>query len=71
MNNMSPMAEDLKRLFNNGEVTIKGMNNAAEMGWITYEEYNEITGKEYDGSGTAMIAVAQLDAAYKKGVQLA
>jgi hypothetical protein len=39
----------LKRLFEEGRLNLTGLSNAVAKGWITAEEYTEISGEVYAG----------------------
>lgn len=41
------MYNRLKRLYDNGEINENGLRKAVEKGWITPDEYKEITGNDY------------------------
>lgn len=41
--------ELVRGYYNNGEWKKKAVRNAVRRGWITADEYTEITGDEYDG----------------------
>ena len=43
------MFERVKRLYDNGKgaLTLGGVKRAVTFGWITVEEYKEITGEDY------------------------
>lgn len=43
------MFNDLKRLFNEGKLTVKGLEKAVIKGWITTDEKETIIGGEHDG----------------------
>lgn len=42
------MFERLKRLYNEGKLDAQGIENAVAKGWITADEYKEITGEDYE-----------------------
>lgn len=42
------MYETLKRLYTEGRLTKEGLANAVIKGWITAEQYQEITGEPYE-----------------------
>lgn len=44
------MYERLKRLYNEGRLTKAQLKNAITKGWITEEQYEEITGESVDAS---------------------
>lgn len=61
------MFETIKRLYSkSGDSVI--VSNAVKKGWITAEQYEEITGDEYTGK-LSSITTDELDAAYQEGVQ--
>ena len=41
------MFERLKKLYDEGRITKAGLKNAVRKGWITEEQYTEITGEVY------------------------
>lgn len=41
--------ELVRGYYNSGEWKKKAVRNAVRRGWITADEYTEITGDEYDG----------------------
>lgn len=41
--------ELVRGYYNSGEWKKKAVRNAVKRGWITADEYTEITGDEYDG----------------------
>ena len=41
------MFNRLKRLYEAGQLTIEGLMNAVNKGWITEDQYKEITGEDY------------------------
>lgn len=41
------MFETLKRLYNEGRLSKEGVANAVTKGWVTPEQYEEITGEPY------------------------
>ena len=41
------MFERVKRLFNDGSLNLEGVKRAVSFGWITPEQYAEITGEKY------------------------
>lgn len=41
------MFETIKRLYDNGALNDAGVRNAVVKGWITGEQYTEITGEPY------------------------
>ena len=43
----SPKFEMVKLFYDNGHWTVKMVKNAVAKGWITAEEFTEITGEEY------------------------
>ena len=45
----SPKFELVKNYYETGRWSKKAVRNAVAKGWITAEEYEEITGEEYDG----------------------
>lgn len=45
----SPKFELVKSYYETGRWSKKAVRNAVIKGWITAEEYEEITGEEYDG----------------------
>jgi len=42
------MYERIKRLYEEGKLDKKGVANAVKKGWITPDEYKEITGEPYE-----------------------
>lgn len=42
------MFERLKKLYEEGRMTKAGLKNAVKKGWITAEQYQEITGEQYE-----------------------
>lgn len=42
------MFERLKRLYDDGTLTLLGLKNAVVREWITAEQYTEITGQAYE-----------------------
>lgn len=44
---MSPMYFNLKRLWDNGQLNEEGLRNAVTKGWLTPEEFAEISGIGY------------------------
>lgn len=42
------MFETLKRLYNEGRLSDEGLANAVVKGWITQEQYTEISGNPYE-----------------------
>lgn len=46
---MRTIAEVIKRLYKNGELTKEQVAKRVEKGTITKSEYKEITGEEYEG----------------------
>ena len=49
MNEHSAKYELVKHYYESGAWTKKAVKNAVKKGWITAEEYQEITGDVYDG----------------------
>ena len=45
----SPKFELVKNYYSAGQWSKKAVKNAVKKGWITAEEYEEITGEPYDG----------------------
>lgn len=41
------MFDRLKRLYEAGKITNTGLQNAVEKGWISAEQYKEITSEDY------------------------
>lgn len=41
------MFDTLKRLYDNGSLTLDGLKKAVVLGWITPEQYKEICGEDY------------------------
>jgi len=41
------MFERIKRLYDEGSLSKAGVANAVKRGWITPEQYEEITGEKY------------------------
>ena len=41
------MFDRLKRLYETNKITLAGLQNAVEKGWISAEQYKEITGEDY------------------------
>lgn len=48
MNEHSPKFELVKHYYDSGEWKKKAVKNAVVKGWITAEEYAEITGEDYE-----------------------
>ena len=44
---MNVYYESVKRLFDAGKLTADGVKKAVGIGWISSEEYTEITGEDY------------------------
>ena len=44
---MKVNANSIRILYRSGKITIDGVKSAVERGWITKEQYKEITGKDY------------------------
>lgn len=44
---MKVNANSIRILYRAGKITIYGMKQAVERGWITAEDYKKITGEEY------------------------
>lgn len=44
---MTGVANYLKEMYEEGKATNTTVNNAVTKGWITEEEYKEITGEDY------------------------
>lgn len=42
------MFNRIKRLYDQGKLDKNGVKNAVLRGWITEEQYKEITGEEYE-----------------------
>ena len=42
------MFNRIKRLYDEGKLDKQGVKNAVEKGWITPEQYEEITGEKYE-----------------------
>lgn len=42
------MYDRLKRLYDAGRINKKGLQKAVRNGWITEDEYQEITGEDYE-----------------------
>lgn len=49
MNEHSEKFEQIKEWYETGKWKKKAVKNAVIRGWITAEEYEEITGEPYDG----------------------
>lgn len=49
MNEHSPKFDLVKRYYDEGLWNKKAVKNAVKKGWITPEEYEEITGSPYNG----------------------
>ena len=47
MNEHSPKYERVKGYYDSGQWSKKAVKNAVKRGWITTEEYQEITGEVY------------------------
>lgn len=45
----SPKFEMVKNFYDEGLWSKKAVKNAVKKGWITTDEYKEITGEDYDG----------------------
>ncbi len=41
------MYDTLKRLYDDGSLTLDGLKKAVRLGWITPEQYKEICGEDY------------------------
>lgn len=41
------MFDRIKRLYDEGKLNIDGVRNAVKRGWITAEQFKEITGEDY------------------------
>lgn len=41
------MFDTLKRLYDNGSLTLDGLKKAVALGWITPEQYKDICGEDY------------------------
>lgn len=50
MNNLSPIAESVKRLYDNNRMNKEGLHNAASIGLITPDEYELICGEPFEQS---------------------
>lgn len=48
MNNLSPIAESVKRLYDNNRMSKEGLHNAASIGLITSDEYESICGEPFE-----------------------
>ena len=44
---MKVNANSIRILYRAGKITIDGVKNAVERGWITEVQFKEITGKDY------------------------
>ena len=42
------MFDKLKEMYKKGKITKAGLKNAVRKGWITAEQYQEITGEQYE-----------------------
>ena len=49
MNEHSKRFDLVKGYYDAGDWKLKAVRNAVKRGWITAEEYEEITGEVYDG----------------------
>ena len=49
---MSKKYETVKGFFDRGLWKLSRVKDAVKMGWITAEEFREITGEDYEGKAT-------------------